>query len=100
MLKFSFQLHHFALVCLFHNVILLTKCIEICRVILATSITFDCFDILSSLIFYQSFENLKVVNIATLTLGLRLKCEMHEPMKLKMCLGVKHTFTNGGKCKG
>jgi hypothetical protein len=100
MFNSSFQLHHFTLVCLLHNVILLVECIEICRVLLATSITFDCFDILSNLIFYQSFENLKVVNIATLTLGLRLKCEVQGPMKLKMCLGVKHTFTNGGECKG
>ncbi len=47
--------------CLFHNAILLVKCIEITKVIFVTSITFNYFDLLSSLIFYQSFENLKFV---------------------------------------
>jgi hypothetical protein len=28
------------------------------------------------------------------------KCEMQRPMRPRVCLGVKHTFTNGGKCKG
>jgi len=28
------------------------------------------------------------------------KCEMQGPMKLRMYLGVKHTFTDGGECKG
>jgi len=27
------------------------------------------------------------------------KCEVQGPMKLRVCLGVKHTFTNGRKCK-
>jgi hypothetical protein len=62
---FFFQLHHFVLVvwngCLLHNAILLVKCIEIIKVIFVTSITFDCFDLLSSSIFYQSFENFKFV---------------------------------------
>jgi hypothetical protein len=28
------------------------------------------------------------------------KCEVQGPMKPKVCLGVQHTFTNGGECKG
>jgi hypothetical protein len=29
-----------------------------------------------------------------------IKYEVQGPMKPKMCLGLKHTFTNGGECKG
>jgi hypothetical protein len=29
-----------------------------------------------------------------------MKCELQGPMRLKMCLSVKHTITNGGECKG
>jgi hypothetical protein len=28
------------------------------------------------------------------------KCEMQGPMRSRVCLGVKHTLTNGGECKG
>ncbi len=28
------------------------------------------------------------------------KCEVQGPMRARVYLGVKHTFTNGGKCKG
>jgi hypothetical protein len=28
------------------------------------------------------------------------KCEVQGPMRSKVCLGVKHTCTNGGECKG
>ncbi len=28
------------------------------------------------------------------------KCEVQRPMRPRVCLGVKHTLTNGGKCKG
>jgi hypothetical protein len=33
-------------------------------------------------------------------IGFMTKCEVQGPTRLKVCLGVKHTFTNGGKCKG
>jgi hypothetical protein len=33
-------------------------------------------------------------------IGFTIKCEMQGPMKPKVCLGVKHTLTNGGECKG
>jgi hypothetical protein len=35
-----------------------------------------------------------------LNIGFVTKCEMQAPMRPKMCLGVKHIFTNGGECKG
>jgi hypothetical protein len=35
-----------------------------------------------------------------LKIGFVIKCEMQGPMKLKMCLGVKHILANGGECKG
>jgi hypothetical protein len=35
-----------------------------------------------------------------LNIGFAIKCEMQRPMRPRVCLGVKHTFTNGGKCKG
>ncbi len=28
------------------------------------------------------------------------KCEMQRSMRSRVCLGVKHIFTNGGECKG
>jgi hypothetical protein len=37
-------------------------------------------------------------NVAILTLGSQL-CEMQGPLRLKMCLGVKHIVTNRGECK-
>jgi len=43
------------------------------------------------------FKNNKCCNH---NIGFMTKCEIQRPMKLKMCLGVKHTLTNGGKCKG
>ncbi len=33
-------------------------------------------------------------------IGFVTKCEVQGPMKLKVCVGVKHTFTNGEECKG
>jgi hypothetical protein len=33
-------------------------------------------------------------------IGFTIKCEVQGPMKPKVCLRVKHTFTNGGECKG
>jgi hypothetical protein len=33
-------------------------------------------------------------------IGFVTKCEVQGPMRLKVCLGVKHTLKNGGKCKG
>jgi hypothetical protein len=33
-------------------------------------------------------------------IGFMIKCEVQGPMRSKMCLGVKHTFTNGGERKG
>jgi hypothetical protein len=35
-----------------------------------------------------------------LNIGFVTKYGMQGPMKLKECLGVKCTFTNGGECKG
>jgi hypothetical protein len=32
-------------------------------------------------------------------IGFTIKCEMQGPMRLKVCLGVKHIFTNGGEMK-
>ncbi len=40
-------------------------------------------------------------SVTTLTLSLRLSVKCKEgPMRPKMCLDVKHTFTNEGECKG
>jgi hypothetical protein len=33
-------------------------------------------------------------------IGFTTKCEMQGPMRLRVCLGVKHTLTNGEECKG
>ncbi len=33
-------------------------------------------------------------------IGFVIKCEVQGPMRLRMCLGVKHILTNGGECKG
>jgi hypothetical protein len=33
-------------------------------------------------------------------IGFTTKSEVQGPMRSKICLGVKHTFTNGGECKG
>ncbi len=33
-------------------------------------------------------------------IGFVIKCEVQGPMRPSVCLGVKHTFTNGGICKG
>jgi hypothetical protein len=35
-----------------------------------------------------------------LNIGFVIKCGMQGPLSQKMCLGVKHTLTNGGECKG
>jgi hypothetical protein len=35
-----------------------------------------------------------------LNIGFTTKCEVQGTMRARMCLGVKHTFTNGGECKG
>ncbi len=35
-----------------------------------------------------------------LNIGFATKCEVQRPMRSKMCLGMKHILTNGGKCKG
>ncbi len=34
-----------------------------------------------------------------LNIGFTTKCEVQGPMRLRMCLGVKHILTNGGECK-
>ncbi len=31
-----------------------------------------------------------------LNIGFTTKCEVQGPMRSKVCVGVKHTFTNGG----
>ncbi len=33
-------------------------------------------------------------------IGFATKCEVQGIMRLRVCLGVKHTFTNGGKVEG
>jgi len=33
-------------------------------------------------------------------IGFASKCEVQRPMGPRVCLGVKHTFPNGGECKG
>ncbi len=38
--------------------------------------------------------------VTTLTFGFTTKSEVQRPMRARMCLGVKHIFTNEGKCKG
>jgi hypothetical protein len=35
-----------------------------------------------------------------LNIGSTTKCEVQGPMRSKMFLGVKHTFTSGWECKG
>ncbi len=40
------------------------------------------------------------LNCRNPNIGSVTKCEMQGPMRLRVCLGVKHTFTNGGECKG
>jgi hypothetical protein len=35
-----------------------------------------------------------------LNIGLLIKSEVQGPMKVRVCLGVKHTLTNEGECKG
>ncbi len=44
---------------------------------------------------YKTNGNLSQPNI-----GFATKCEVQGPMKPRTCLSVKHTFTNGGECKG
>jgi hypothetical protein len=33
-------------------------------------------------------------------IGIVTKCEVPGPMRARVCLGVKHTLTNGGKMQG
>ncbi len=44
---------------------------------------------------YKIFPICRNLNIGFLT-----KSEVQRPMRAKMCLGVKHIFTNKGECKG
>jgi hypothetical protein len=51
----------------------------------------------SIVIFMRKGTNLSSRN---LNIGFATKCEVQGFMRPRMCLGVKHTFTNGEKCKG
>ncbi len=35
-----------------------------------------------------------------LEIGFVTKSEVQRPMRVRVCLGVKHAFTNEGECKG
>jgi hypothetical protein len=35
------------------------------------------------------------INCHNHNIGFTIKCELQGPMSLRMCLGVKHTFTMG-----
>jgi hypothetical protein len=48
----------------------------------------------------KNFEGCIDVHCRNPNIGFVTKCEMQGPMRPIMCLGVKHTFTNGGECKG
>jgi len=41
-----------------------------------------------------------LVHCHNLNIGFTTNCEVQWPMRPKVCLGVKHIFTNGGECKG
>jgi hypothetical protein len=43
---------------------------------------------------------IKVDNCYNPNIGFITKCEVQGPMRRRVCLGVKHTLTNGGECKG
>jgi hypothetical protein len=45
--------------------------------------------------FYVSYSLCDNLNIRFAT-----KCVVQGPMRPRVCLGVKHTLTNGGECKG
>ncbi len=43
---------------------------------------------------------IKVDNCCNPNIGFTTKCEVQGLMRRRVCLGVKHTLTNGGECKG
>jgi hypothetical protein len=45
-------------------------------------------------------SKIKVSLCCNLNIRFTTKCEVQGPMRPRMCLGVEHTLTNGGKCKG
>ena len=42
---------------------------------------------------------LKFCNCYNPNIRFTIKCKVQGPMRSKVCLGVEHTFTNGGECK-
>jgi len=81
------------------NLLDFKKCVLIWIIIICDKYITKHFLVISICLQHLTFD-IEYCLCRNLNIGSATKCEVQGPMWPKVFVGVKHTLTNGGKCKG